>query len=333
MPSSLPRALDVAVVGGGAAGLSAALVLGRARRDVLLVDAGAQSNRAAHGVGGLLGHDGRPPAELYARGRDELARYPSVTVVDGTVTGARRDGDGFTLTLDGAGADAVRARRVVLATGMAYVPPAVPGLPELWGGSVFHCPFCHGWEVRDRPLAVLGRTTMTAFQAGLLAGWSDDVVVLTDGPPAFDDDAREALARRGLRVDERPVRALRAADGALAAVVFADGSELPREGLMVHAPLRPRDDLATQLGLETTALGAVKVDGRGAASVPGVFAAGDGAETMAQVAAAAAAGALAGAMVAHELIVHALGIAPPDPDALPPVHELSVATGTMAGAT
>ena len=135
---------DCIIVGGGVAGLSAALVLGRARRRTLLVDAGDQSNLAAHGIGGLLGHDGRSPAELYAAGRGELAAYPSVQLRTGEVVAGERVADVFELELgDGHRA---RARRVLLATGMDYRPPPLPGLAELWGRSVFHCPFCHGWE-------------------------------------------------------------------------------------------------------------------------------------------------------------------------------------------
>ena len=154
---------DCIVVGGGAAGLSAALVLGRARRRTLLVDAAGQSNLPAEGIGGLLGHDGRPPAELYAAGREELAAYPTVELRAGSVVGGARRGEGFALEL----ADGARetARRVLLATGLEYRYPALPGAAERWGGSVFHCPFCHGWEHRDEPLGVLERGSSGAHRA------------------------------------------------------------------------------------------------------------------------------------------------------------------------
>ena len=135
---------DCVVVGGGAAGLSAGLVLGRARRRTLLVDAGQQSNLAAHGIGGLLGHDGRPPGELYEAGRREIAAYPSVEVRTVEVVTGERAGDVFELELSDGRRE--RTRRVLLATGMEYRPPALPGLAELWGRSAFHCPFCHGWR-------------------------------------------------------------------------------------------------------------------------------------------------------------------------------------------
>jgi thioredoxin reductase len=149
----MESAWECVVVGGGAAGLSAALVLGRARRRTLVIDAGEQSNLVAHGIGGLLGHDQRPPAELYVQGRHELSRYPSVELCKGRVVRATARDEVFELELEGG--EIVRGLRVLLATGMDYRPPGLPGLAELWGNSVFQCPFCHGWEVRDRPLAAL----------------------------------------------------------------------------------------------------------------------------------------------------------------------------------
>jgi thioredoxin reductase len=304
---------ECVVVGGGAAGLSGALVLGRARRRVLLLDDGRQSNRPAHGVGGLLGHDGTPPDELYALARRQLEPYTSVVVREATAERAEADGEAFRVTLTGG--ETVAARRLLLATGMDYTAPAVEGLRELWGDTVFHCPFCHGWEVRDRPLAVLGSSPPSAFAATLLTGWSADVVLLTDGPAALEDAARAGLASAGVQVDERRVERLEAEGGRLRAVRFADGSALERDGLLVQAPLLPRSPLPGQLGLELTEAGAVKVDERGATSLEGVFAAGDGAGQMAQVSRAVASGALAGAMIAHELITEPHGMPFPGPPA------------------
>ncbi|CAB4922188.1 unannotated protein [freshwater metagenome] len=295
------------IVGGGAAGLSAALVLGRARRRVLLLDAGEQSNLAAHGIGGLLGHDGLPPAELYARGRAELAAYGTVTVRDARVVAGERDGDGFALTLqDG---ERVAAGHVVLAVGMRYRLPELPGLAELWGGAAFHCPYCHGWEARDGRLAVLGPEAAT-HRALLLRGWSDDVVLLTDGPAGLDADELRALERAGVRVDERPVAALEREGDALRAVRFADGAELERDGIMVVAPLGLRDDVATGLGATLTERGTVDADPFCRTVVPGLFAAGDVSAMAPQVAAAIAQGSLAAAMVNDAIVAAEHGRAP-----------------------
>ncbi|WP_019969999.1 NAD(P)/FAD-dependent oxidoreductase [Mycobacterium sp. 141] len=305
---------DCVIVGGGAAGLSAALVLGRARRRTLLVDAGAQSNSAAHGVGGLLGHDGRPPAELYAAGRSELASYPTVRVLDGEVATVRRIDGVFDVRLNAGQTES--ARRVLLATGMDYQVRELPGMAELWGRSVFHCPFCHGWEVADQPLGVLARGERAIHLALLLRNWSQDIVVLTDGPAEFDEDELRRFAVAGVRIDERAVVELESGDGELAAIRFADGHALPRRGLLVAATLRQRSALAAQLGVETAtgrvAVDAVVVDALGRTSVPGVFAAGDLTGQMPQVAAAIAAGSATAAAVVQSLAADEFGLPFPD---------------------
>ncbi|UXA16290.1 NAD(P)/FAD-dependent oxidoreductase [Mycobacterium sp. SMC-4] len=301
----MEKTWDCVIVGGGAAGLSAALVLGRARRHTLVVDAGAQSNLSAHGIGGLLGFDGVAPAQLYAQGRRELNRYPSVTVGQGEVVGAKPYEGGFSVAL--ADGIRVRARRLLLATGMRYDYPDVPGLQELWGASVFHCPFCHGWEVRDQPLGVLADGEAAVHKAVLVQGWSSDVVLLTNGSPLIDGSARSRLDLAGVRVDERPVARVLAEDGELTAVEFADGSRLPRRGLLVSSTLYQRTPLAAQLGVRFAAPGpvsaeAIEVDPMFQTSVPGVFAAGDVCAQQPQVAAAIAAGSGAAASVVRSLM-------------------------------
>ena len=308
-------AWDCVVVGGGAAGLSAALVLGRARRRTLVVDDGKQSNLAASGIGGLLGHDGRPPAELYEMGRQELTAYPSVEVRSGGVAGGVRDNDEFVLDLGDGKHE--RTRRVLLATGMQYRPPEIPGLVELWGRSVFHCPFCHGWEVRDRPLAVLARGERAVHQSLLLRGWSDDVVLLTDGPAELGPDDRARLAAANVSIDERPVAELVAENGELAAVVFDDGTQLARRGLLVATTLHQRSSLADHLEAaqgNATPVSAdpVAVDALLRTTSLGVFAAGDLSAPMPQVAAAIAAGSLAGTAVVQSLLADDFGLATPE---------------------
>ena len=288
---------ECVVIGGGAAGLSAALVLGRARRRILVVDAGQQSNLAAHGIGGLLGFDGVPPAELYARGRRELTRYPAVRVHDGEVVSAAPSEDGFTVGL--AGGQTVRTRRILLAMGMRYEYPQVPGIAELWGNSVFHCPFCHGWEVRDRPLAVLAAGERGVHMATLLRRWSDDVVLLAAD---LTDDQRMRLAGAAVDVDERPVAELRSAERELTSVVFEDGTDIARGGLLVATTLHQRASLATELGVgfappNPVTAESIAIDAMYQTTVPGVFAAGDVSAQMPQVAAAIAAGSGAAASV------------------------------------
>jgi thioredoxin reductase len=271
---------DCVVVGGGVAGLSAALVLGRARRRTLVLDRGGQSNRASAHVGGLLGQDGTPPGELYELARAQVAAYEAVALRDAEAVDARAEGDGFAVVL-GDGGGEVRTRALVLATGMDYEVPDVPGFAELWGGVVFHCPFCHGWEVRDRPVVVYGAGEVADRQAALLAAWTDDVTVVDPGDVA------------GLRVE----------DGALQALVRRDGSEVRCDAVLVHAPLRRRDALPERLGLALTDAGLVAVDGQARTSVPGVYAAGDLAVAPQQVAIALGSGHLAGIVATRELLL------------------------------
>jgi thioredoxin reductase len=302
---------DCIVVGAGAAGLSAALVLGRARQRTLVVDAGGQSNRDAYDIGGLLGHDRRPPAAFCAAGRDELAAYPTVELRSGEVLGGERHEAGFVLELGDGAREA--ARRVLLATGMDYRFPALPGIAERWGRSVFHCPFCHGWEVRDQPLGVLDRGAPDVQRALLLRVWSDDVTLLADGPAELDAEDVERLRAAGVTVDERRVAELRGPDSALTAVAFADGGERPCGGLLVPVTLHQRSALAEQLGAAASgpgpvAVDAIEVDPMFHTSVPGLSAAGDVSSQVPSVANAVAADSSAAAMIVHGLMSEAHGL-------------------------
>jgi thioredoxin reductase len=295
---------DCIVVGAGAAGLSAALVLGRARRRTLVIDAGRQSNRMAHGIGGLLGSDTRPPAEFYAAGRAEVAAHTTVELRSGEVIGGERHGAGFALELADGSREA--ARRVLLATGMDYRHPALPGAEERWGRSVFHCPFCHGWEVRDRALGVLDRGTDGMNRALLLRAWSDDVTLLTDGPSELGDGDADRLRAAGVAIDERSVAGLRGPGETLTAVAFADGSERPCGGLLVPAPMHQRSPLAERLGAALAEQGpvvadAVVTDAGLETGVPGLYAAGDVSPEMPSVANSIAAGAKAAASIVRSL--------------------------------
>jgi thioredoxin reductase len=272
-----------------------------------MFDAGNQSNLPAHGIGGLLGHDGRPPAELYAIGRAELGKYSTVEVRDAVVTAALREGDLFTLEADDG--SSVTARHVLLATGTDYRYPDVPGLAERWGRSVFHCPFCHGWEVRDRPLGVLDRGAAGLHRALLLREWSDDVTVYSNGPVGLDDGAVARLETAGVKIDERHVVSVDGPGTELEAIVFDDGSTARCQGLLVPVTLHQHSDLPAQLGAELApagpiAAGAIDVDAMYSTSAPGVSAAGDAAAQMPSIAPAIAAGVLAATMVVRTLVEH-----------------------------
>jgi thioredoxin reductase len=298
---------DCVVVGGGAAGLSAGLVLARARRRTLLLDVGGQSNRVAEGIGGLLGNDRRPPAEFYAAGREEIAAYDDVEiraaeVVDGERLGAAR-GDRFALSL--ADGETIPTRRVLLATGMDYRYPEVPGASERWGRSVFHCPFCHGWEVRGQDLAVLGSDEMAVHRALLLTSWSDSVTLLSDGGEVAGE-AAERLAEAGVGVDDHEVASLEGPGSSLSSVVFKDGSERALGGLLVGVTLHRRSDLPDRLGANRAPASpitaeAIEVDATMNAGAPGLYAAGDLLPAPPSVPAAIASGQFAAAQVVGSL--------------------------------
>ena len=301
---------ECVVVGAGAAGLSAALVLGRARRRTVVIDAGEQSNRATDVLGGLLGYDRRPPADLYAEGRRELSCYPTVEYREARVCSARRVEGGFLLESDHG--DDVIARRVLLATGMDYCPPQLPGLPELWGTSVFQCPFCHGWEMRDKRLAALAADGAGIHAALMLRGWTDDLVLLSDGPTELTPEDARMLRSANVRIDDRRIVELAGADGQLTDIVFADGDRLPRDGLLVEAPLRQRSPLAEELGVEYTAgpvgVDEIKVDAIYRTTVDGVFAAGDNCTEAPHLPSAIDAGSKAAMIIVQSLLSDEFGL-------------------------
>jgi thioredoxin reductase len=297
---------DAIIVGGGPAGLAAALTLGRSRRSVLLVDAGQGRNAPAAAVHNLLAHDGTPPAELRRIGREQLARYPGVQLREATVDGAHAlDEGGFRVRLGGG--DRVEARRLLLATGLADELPAIDGLAALWGRSAFHCPYCHGFEASGRRLAVLGAAPERVRLALQLTRFTDDLVLCANGEP-LPHDLAGLLAANGVRVRGEPVTRLEGGDGRLERIVLERGAPLDRDAVFIPTVLRQRSDLAGRLGCALLPDGCVEVDELARTSVPGVYAAGDMAHRaalpmpFAAVSWASASGTLAGAMLDQDLI-------------------------------
>ena len=301
-----PGRYDAVVVGAGSAGLSAALMLGRSRRRVLVLDGGEPRNAPAEGVHYFFTRDGTPPGELLRIGREQLKPYPSVELRQARATGASGSDGDFEVELDDG--TIVGARRILLATGVHDELPERPGFRELWGRGIYHCPYCHGWEVRDRPLAVLAKTEYLAMQVALLRQWSRDLVALTDGETGPDEETRSMLAALGVPVKEERISRLEG-DGAggLRRILFEDGSEIKREGLFYAPPQGQRSDLAEALGCETEAMGLLPAVIKGdpvtrETTVPGVFVAGDAGTMMQGAVMAAASGAGAAAFLNHALI-------------------------------
>src|SRR5262245_27564293 len=295
---------DVVVVGGGAAGLSGALMLARSRRTVAVIDAGAPRNAPAAAVHGLLGHDGIGPGDLVERGRAEVRSYGG-HILAGVVDTVTRDGEAFAVALtDGR---MVHGRRLLVATGLVDELPDIPGLRARWGRDVVHCPYCHGWEVRDRPIGVLAGGARSLHQALLFRQLSPDVLYFTHTAAPLDDDAAEQLSARGVDVVSGEVEALEIVDDRITAVRLTDGSRVEREVLAVSPRMVARAGLLARLGRppvpHSSGIGDhVPSDAVGRTDVPGVWVAGNVTDPSAHVGTAGAAGALAGAQINADLV-------------------------------
>lgn len=290
--------LDCIVVGGGPAGLQAALTLARVHRSVALVDAGPGRNASADRMHNVVSRDGTPPAEFRAVAREQLAGYATVRLVDDRVASAEAGRDAVAVEL-GSGERLV-ARFLLLATGVADVPLPL-GLARHWGGQVAHCPFCHGHELGAR-VVVLGGQPQREHVARIMAGVAEHVTWLTDGAPV-DPEARAALAARGVEVDERRATGIVEEGGRLTGIELEDGAALPCTGVLAGGEFRQGSALPEALGCALRPDGTIEVDMLGRTSVPRVLAAGDAALSGGHsVIAAAAAGQLAAAGIVRELI-------------------------------
>jgi thioredoxin reductase len=283
---------DVIVVGGGPAGLSAALVLGRCRRSVLVCDAGEPRNRHAEAMHGFLTREGLAPMEFLRLARDGLAPYPTVECRPTTVTRIEASGRQFFTAWLEDGAQ-VRGRKVLLATGVRDEVPKLPGIEEFYGRTVHHCPYCDGWEARDEPIALYGRRTRAFEMSRAMTAWSDDLVLCTDGASGLKAEQKRQLARNGVRIIEDRIERLTGRDDQLEAIVFAGGRRLPRRRMFFDTPSHGKSALSRQLGCRIRRNGSVHCSGYEATDVPGVFIAGNIAGDVQLVIFAAAEGAKA----------------------------------------
>ncbi|MFB8441996.1 NAD(P)/FAD-dependent oxidoreductase [Streptomyces niveus] len=301
---------DVVVIGGGPAGLSAALTLARARRSVLVIDAGEPRNAPASHVHNYLGREGIAPGELLAVGREEVAGYGGEFMAGRVATVKGSAADGFRVVLEeGAAVAEVTASRLMVTTGLVDELPPVPGVAERFGREVLHCPYCHGWEVRDRPIGVLATGPLAVHQAQMWRQWSDDVTLFRHTAPDFDDEQYEQLAARDIAVVDGEVAALEVTADRLTGVTLAGGRVIPVSALVVAPLFTARGDLLADLGAPAVdremagqVVGShVPTDPAGATSVPGVWAAGNVADPAETVIGSAVAGLRAGAAINADL--------------------------------
>jgi thioredoxin reductase len=291
---------DVIIVGAGPAGLSAALMLGRSRRRVLLCDAGRPRNAASLAMHGYLSRDGIAPLEFLRIARAQLEQYASVAVKDIEVTAAECRADSrFRVTLaDGSELD---ARKLLIATGVVDKLPEIDGFRELYGRSVFHCPYCDGWEVRDRPLAIYGRGARARGLSLELIGWSRDLVLCTDGPSEIDHEDLARLQRNGISVRTDPVLRVEG-DDTFVRIVFGRGEPLARRALFFTTGQTQQSALAERLGCEIDEKGTVRTGKYETTHVPGLFVAGDASRAVQWVVVAAAEGAEAAFAINTDLL-------------------------------
>ena len=300
---------DVLIVGGGAAGLSAAQMLGRSRRSVAVVDSGRPRNAPAHGVHGFLSRDGISPAELLAIGRAEAADY-GAAILEGEVAAARGDvAQGFEVTLDDG--RQLRARRLLVTTGLVDELPDIPGLRERWGRDVIHCPFCHGWEVRDQAVGILGSGPWSVHQSLLFRQWSSNLTLFLNGRTVPSEPEAEQLAARGIKVVDGTVEAIRVEHDALRGVAMAGGPEVAVDAVVVSPQVHARLGAFAGLGLAPSPHPAgigdyLETDADGATSVPGVWAAGNVTDLKAQVLASAASAAWTAVVINNHLMAEEL---------------------------
>ena len=301
---------DVIVVGGGPAGLNAALVLGRCRRNVLVFDDGHPRNAPSHAMHGFLSRDGVPPARFLAIAREELTRYPSIRMEDQRVVDASVEDHGF--TVQGSDGQKFHTRKLLLATGVIDHLPRQPGFQELYGLAVFVCPYCDGWEMRDKPLAVYGQGDEKGAGLALeMTLWSDDIVLCTDGPAELSTRCRHRLHDRGIQVKEEKIICL---DGSAGLphrtpfeIVFESGPRLSRSGLFFNTGRHQSSDLAARLGCDADDAKGCTVDDKQMTNVFGLYVAGDASRDVLQVIVAAAEGAQAAIAINTALLQEELG--------------------------
>ena len=290
---------DVIIVGAGPAGLSAALILGRCRRRVLLCDTGKPRNAASHAMHGFITRDGIQPGEFLRLGREQLQQYTSVELRSISVSDARQLDNAFEVSLEDG--TRITSRKLLVATGVVDKLPEIEGIEKLYGRSVHHCPYCDGWEVRDQPLAIYGKGKHGYELALELTLWSHDLVLCTNGEQ-LEEKQRQRLARNSIRICEEPIARLEEKDGLLERIVFTNGEVLPRRALFFFSEEHQHSDLPEKMGCDFTERGAVRTGEYEGTCVPGMYVAGDSSRRVQLVIVAASEGAQAAFAINTELL-------------------------------
>jgi len=266
---------DCVIVGGGPAGLSAALVLGRSRRSVILIDDNRPRNAVTHASHGYLTRDGIQPGEFRRIAHEEVFKYPSVEHRQAEVTNIFNQVDGFEIVMKTG--ERIRAKKLIMATGLKEVFPVIDGLHDFYGKSLFNCPYCDAWEWRDRPIVLLTEEPVALHMAILLYNWSQDLIVCTNGKPLLSENERMKLETKNIQVIETPVVAFEGQNGLLEQIVLSDGRRINRSVGFVIPKWQPKIDFSKQLGYAVTEFGGIVTDAMGRSTISGLYAAGDAA--------------------------------------------------------
>ncbi len=289
---------DVIIIGGGPAGLNAAMILGRSRRKVLLFDSGKPRNRWATSMNGFLSSDGVNPRDFIKKGREELEKY-HVQIINRSVETATYSKGQY--VVDDEDGNVYHSRKLLLATGLKDALPEVEGIEELYGKSVHHCPYCDGWESRDKAIAVYGKDRSGIGQALAMKSWSDDVTLYTDGTRKLNNKDMELLKLNGVKVCTEAIARVEGENGMLQQIVLRNGQSKPQGALFFSGETNQQSDIGKQLGCEFTGKGVIKTRRLQQANIPGLYVAGDAARDMQLVIVAAAEGAKAGVAINMEL--------------------------------
>ncbi|WP_047980220.1 NAD(P)/FAD-dependent oxidoreductase [Ornithinibacillus contaminans] len=265
--------LDCVIVGGGPAGLNAALVLGRARRRVILFDNNSPRNAVTQESHGFITRDGIKPKEFREIAHQDIAKYPSVRVRNEKITDVKKTGNIFELVTEKG--ESINAKKVVLATGLKEIHPSIEKIMDFYGKSLFSCPYCDGWELKDLPLMVISESPSAIHMAKIVYNWSKDLIVCTNGKKTFGPEQKDMLQKKGIKVYEQNIKSLVGRNGDLEAVIFEDDEEVKRKGGFVTPEWIQATTFGYSLGCETHELGGIKTDQFGRTNIEGLYAAGD----------------------------------------------------------
>ncbi|TGN09713.1 NAD(P)/FAD-dependent oxidoreductase [Leptospira ilyithenensis] len=297
---NLEKTWDVIIIGGSFSGLAAALALGRSIRNVLVIDDGKPCNRQTPHAHNLLTHDGKPPFEIKLLAKSELSHYPTVQFLDSKAIKVSRSNSNFELKTENG--ENHFARKLLFATGVTDVMPDIPGFKESWGISVFHCPYCHGYEVRDQKLGVFANGDIGYESIKLISQWSKNLTFFTNGQSSLSKEQNWKLNEKKIKIIETEISSIENNNGYLTKILLKDGKIEPLDALMARVPFVQHSHLPLDLGVELDEIGYIKVDGFNKTNLKGVYAAGDNTTMLRSLAAAIASGTLSGAMINKELI-------------------------------